>query len=789
MIQMASDSHPSLRRGKGAWARMLDFFSSVWMGIALAAMLFIYCSIGSGVPQIRQSPLLEMTEFQWFHWWPFNALMVLFCVTLTIATIRRIPLRFINIGVLTIHSGIILMVVGSYYYFGTKVEGDAPVYRRQVRIELPGLVKPQTLPVLPGADAQVPAGPDVWKFSIQSTNTDWPILSDEHKGETAYAVNVAVTPPTGEPFVRQLLAGYEQYTEDVIPGKGRAIKSLGRKLVDEKLKLTLEYEPQDYFHIMDTWALFVRRVGATEWSQRVIDGLPRYHDHVAAREQVFVDEGTPLTLRALDLPVSPAQGAGDALGERSVRVTGYLRHAQLERRWRDGGDRLNPVIRVSMVSADAAVQSHELMAFDREHHALGNGLVQFLWLEDAAKVADLPKDARALLNIDVPESNIAQAVPIIDETVSGRDGAFTPLGDSGFAYRILGVQDRLALPNRATPVSIAMVEIRSPEGTFRRWVSDDDQLTRDLHGEGADPHAVESKAPDPRIRMRYQPSSAPLMIVGHPAGLRMVFNGAQGRALDKAVQPGESVEIVPGLAVRVDGLWKNAVPEVRPYIVPPERRDRKADESYAMIRVQVDTGRGVESRWLSYNAYALPNENYAYAGRFAYSPERFRLADGSTVEVMFSRERMKLPHPIALEEFELDTHLGGFTGSVSTIRNYVSRLRFLDNGKWSDTRTITVNNPTEYGGFWYFQSMWDRPQNQNPGGGMNYTGLGVGNRHGVYIQLAGCCFAVAGMIFAFYVKPVLKRRRAMSSRSKITGQYDKMESHEVVAQHPEAVEV
>jgi hypothetical protein len=35
----------------------------------------------------------------------------------------------------------------------------------------------------------------------------------------------------------------------------------------------------------------------------------------------------------------------------------------------------------------------------------------------------------------------------------------------------------------------------------------------------------------------------------------------------------------------------------------------------------------------------------------------------------------------------------------------------------------------------------------------------VGNRNGVWIQLAGCVVAVVGMMYAFYVKPVLKRRQ------------------------------
>ena len=35
----------------------------------------------------------------------------------------------------------------------------------------------------------------------------------------------------------------------------------------------------------------------------------------------------------------------------------------------------------------------------------------------------------------------------------------------------------------------------------------------------------------------------------------------------------------------------------------------------------------------------------------------------------------------------------------------------------------------------------------------------VGNRHGVYTQLAGCCISVVGMLYAFYVKPIIRRRR------------------------------
>jgi len=743
---------------------LLDLLSNVWFGMFWAVLLFVYCSIGSAIPHIRQLPSLEMTEFEWFHWWPFNALILMFCLCVVVTTLRRIPLRTVNYGVWMIHTGLIVLCAGSYYYFMTKVEGDAPVFRRRVKIELPTLESPEYLLAVPGNEKTVEAAGKPWRFQIQSTDTDWPILSEEDKGKKAYAVNVAVTPPEGDGFVRQMLAEFPQYTEDVIPGKGRAIKSLGRKLVDEQLQLSLDLEPQEYFHIMDSWALFVRRVGDKEWIERPIHGMPRYHDHIGSRELVFTEPGDMTPLRALDLVVPAQEPSKDPLADASVRVTSYLRYAQMQRRYQEGGDRLNPVLQVSMLSAGGEKQSFELAALDPSHNTAIDGNLRFLWVADSSRLEALPKDSRAVVRIRVPEQNVSLEVPLTPRTFSM---PMTPIEGTPFAYRITGTHDGLSIPGKDVPLSIAVVEVQTPEGTFKRWVADSPESTRDLPGDGDDPHATDAKRTDPRIEMTYQPGSAPLLFAAHPGGLYFAFNGASGRSITRDAKPGDVIEVIPGVSIRVDDFHANAVADVRPYIVPPASRQRNTDETFAMIRLEVGTGANVQTRWLNFNAYAFEDDQYAYSGRFAFSPERFRLSDGSMVEVLFSRQRMKLPTAIALQDFELDTHLGGYSGNVSTIRNYLSRLRFFDGGKWTDTKTIAVNDPTDFGGFWYFQSMWDRPSPQNPRGGMNYTGLGVGNRQGVYIQLAGCCLMVVGMLYAFYVKPVLKRRRQEQSRARI----------------------
>ncbi|RME38836.1 MAG: hypothetical protein D6788_06625, partial [Planctomycetota bacterium] len=224
--------------------------------------------------------------------------------------------------------------------------------------------------------------------------------------------------------------------------------------------------------------------------------------------------------------------------------------------------------------------------------------------------------------------------------------------------------------------------------------------------------------------------------------------------------------------------------EIRPFIVPPASRDRDAGETFSMIRLEVADGGERQVRWVPFHQYALPSDDYAYAGRFRYAPVTFRAPDGTTVEVMFSRERLPLPAPVALEDFQLDTHIGGYTGQALTIRNYISKLRFLKDGKWTEPRTVRVNGPTEFGGYWYFQSMWDKPPNGMPQGGMNYTGLGVGNRNGVYVQLFGASLAVAGMIFSFYIKPVLRRKEEAREAQRLPGT-----PKESVARAPTAVPV
>ena len=66
----------------------------------------------------------EMTELEFFSWWPMKLLLGIFVLNMFWATIRRIEFKFINLGVLSVHSGIIILAIGSMFYGNAKQEGD-----------------------------------------------------------------------------------------------------------------------------------------------------------------------------------------------------------------------------------------------------------------------------------------------------------------------------------------------------------------------------------------------------------------------------------------------------------------------------------------------------------------------------------------------------------------------------------------------------------------------------------------------------------------------------------------
>jgi len=744
---------------------VLGLFSSVWFGIVIMTLIFVYASLGSAYPPLRQHWWLEMTEFEFFHWWPFDLLIGLLVANLVVTTVRRIRFNRINAGVWMIHTGIVTLALGSVYYFGTKLEGDTPIFRRQAVIRVPGQVEPVRMLIRPGNHAMAGAGDNAYHFEVVNIQPEYGLRSAGHEGEQAYSVQISVQTPTQQ-FIRQVLAGYPEFTEDVIPGKGRAVKETGKALLDETLDIQLEYAPQDEFFLMDSAALYVRPRGSSEWKQRPIEDLPHYHERIASRGEVWMPPGENIPIRPIDLTVPPGPDGDDPLAGYNVHVTGFLRYAFESERWLPGGDRLNPVCRLRLEADVGQPRDYELVAFDPQAGQAEDGHLVFRWVEseEEAKAA-AAATSESVLSIRVPDKSVTLAVPIAAPEADEKERPHQPIEGTEYAYRVQNVFNHLAIPSgrlKDRTVSVAVVDIRKGEREFTRWVADIPEATRDIT---ADTH--EATEMDTGITLTYQPGNPAVLTVlagPDPLGVRFLHRLDDGTLADRVVKLGERVALAEGIRATVQELIPQARREVRPAIVPEHERDRDARQSFSMIQVEVSRSDWSTDLWLPFNHYALPDGQYGVPGRIAYQPKTIRLPDGRRVELLFSRQRRPLPNPVVLERFTLDTFQGGLSGSNGNVRDYISQLRFSDgSGGWSQPVEMRSNRPATNGGFWFFQSTWDPPSQSSAG--MNYTGAGVGNRNGVYVQLAGCCLAVTGMIYAFYFKPVLIRRRQKAARA------------------------
>ncbi len=527
-----------------------------------------------------------------------------------------------------------------------------------------------------------------------------------------------VESPTGERFIRQVIAGHPEYTEDLVftqdpeqPMK-RSVKIDGNPIVDESLRLELGYQSQEWFYlkhdIAKNWALYVRRPGEREWTERPIDGLPLYNDYIADRSWVFQSEGAAaMPIDPIDLEV-PAASEADPAPSTTFEISGYLRYALERSRILAGGpqDPFNPTAFLSITSDRGERSEYRLQALDPEGRRADGGLLAFRSVDSEAAFADILTEP--MLRFEIPSLGFVEDAPIRSVLLAQEDLGFTDLGETGYAYRVAAVQDEIPLSSGVA--SIAILEIRTPDAKIvRRWVFDDPRLTRDVGPDMAGPSHGGPALIEDSIDVQYRPGTGmallTLVVGPEPERLRLVntIGTEKPEALDIGV--GRGVEVPGGLTVLLDRYMPRARIESKPFIVPPNQRDRDAGTHFAMIRVAAPGG---EPQWLRFHQYAFEGPE-DYLRRFRFEPQRMRLADGSEVEVLFSRKRMKLPAEIALEEFILTAHVGGFTGESGSIRNWTSLIRFETEDGWTEPQRVSVNDPVAYGGYSYFQAQWDPP--------------------------------------------------------------------------------
>jgi len=434
------------RRWTTPFVRIADILGSLWFGVVLMVLVFLYSWLGSAGTApfhewfVRQT--FEKTEMEWFAWWPFQLLVGLLAVSLALATVRRIRFDLPNLGVWAVHAGVLVLLLGAVIYFGRKVEGDMLVFRRTAVLAAGGA--PVELPLQAGAEAVVAAA-DGGSYRVQITdlNPEYTLLTGAEAGRKVFAAQLAVQPfgvdgRARDTFVRQVLVDYPQFTEDVLPGRGRAAKVLGRSLVDEALQVTLAYAPTQRIFLANRAALHVRLADdGRPWAELPLPDLPRYRERLASWDDVWTAPGDTLPApEALALDSEPKSGGAPLPSGVRVRVTGFLPFAVLQERVEAGGEGGAPLLRAS-IELGEQVFTPTLVADDAQHGetTLGDGLfdVRFRWLADRAELERWMHPPTPTVLLRVPALDLERVVTLT-ELMAG------PVELAGSGYTIEGLR-------------------------------------------------------------------------------------------------------------------------------------------------------------------------------------------------------------------------------------------------------------------------------------------------------------------------------------------------------------
>jgi hypothetical protein len=119
-----------------------------------------------------------------------------------------------------------------------------------------------------------------------------------------------------------------------------------------------------------------------------------------------------------------------------------------------------------------------------------------------------------------------------------------------------------------------------------------------------------------------------------------------------------------------------------------------------------------------------------------------------------------MPAALRLKNFEMVPYAGALATANSLFRDFRSTLELTDPDGDTQTQVASLNSPVYYdhGNWIFFQAGYD-PDGQS-------STIGVGNRPGVNIMLAGCIMIVAGLLYSFYVKPIVIRRMKQAALAK-----------------------
>jgi hypothetical protein len=689
--------------------------------------------------QLRRLSGVEMSELEFYAWWPLKLILVLFVINMIVTTLRRIEFTLPRLGVLMVHTGIVTLALGSMYYASNKQEGDVLLIAGSLE-----------------AGGQTAPGRPETGFYDNTQSAIW-ITKDPAQG--------------WEQRRLPLIPRYSDYNLLAVPGASLPD-------FDDRLPAGMTPTPT-----MLKTAAAHRHRDHGPLSIEVPHEYPRL-----GREPGFVDDDIRMRIVgyasyaqletrwvADDRPASVSE---PAMSMREVEAVlagpGQPGEAAPTKTWQLVPE--SPVHR-----ADAL----DLMSVEYTR-----GISASRWLDLQAV---LPARARHGLVVEVGSFKGVLAAEA-DRVVT--------IGDTGWSVRVKQLSPRPIMPivtpgYRGAESSVAVLEVTPPSSSgataFERWVySRYPELTQDLtlpSGAEQAPNAAPVRTPaSGAIRIAYIDASRLSVIFDERSdgSVRALVRLPSAPAVvTEQVKPGDSVQVAPALSLRLGKRLERARRVEVPVVVHPHDRDKDniGNHKAAAIALEVRAGSGApETLWLPFTQYLSAGQE---------TMRTLTLSDGRSVTLAFGRVRHEFepamsvrlldfemtpyPHSSQPRDFKSEVlvssrwngvykdepaktslnepllvrtpfvpredvprlaNLVGWTLSLIAPNQYKFSQSGWDQGGWSETKALVDAGTLE------------RPH-------ARFTILGVGNNPGIYIIAAGAVLMSIGIPYAFYLKPWL----------------------------------
>ncbi len=753
---MITKANPSACGGFHPLRAVIDLFDSIYLGLGLIAAILVYSTVGSAIPGARQ--VFELTEFQYFNHPVFVILIILFCTTLTVVTLRRIRFNMRNLGVLTVHAGLLIMCAGSLVYFGQKIEGD--VWLDPPTIRVVSLDRIRSGDGNPVVDQLVARKGEVWERDMPGIGGAHRIevVAVQHNGlRTADRVTLRVSSPNTPESTIELVSENDS-------AQHGHIASLSDRLA---LMLTPANEV-DYFYDDTTPSLIVAEgSNRDEWPRFKLPQLPYYNERFVesapaegAPAQVTGSDGKPIASRRTmpvplierwRMPIKLIE-AGTAYAKDwgvTLEIDGYLPYVELINQPAPGGQEVRPIARMEMRFPQASQEQWFVAGMpDQNLHEFGDGsIAEFRWIGDETSINPewtRSVSGRHVLDIHVKDKDIRLSLDV-------KAGQVIPIEGTDYTLTVREIQPSWPLMTKGfegARTAIARVIIKTPAAEFERSVLDRfPQLNqdRDMQGQKVDPTR---DIVDDNIELRYVAAERDryLLVAGQNLSPTLIYTAAGGRREMQVLKAGETFSRRPGVTLALKDLIERPTFEKVPLVVPEARRRSLMDVRRQMsaIRLHLATEDGKWSRrvWIPFSHYNTDNFLERTVPTVVTGIPRI-----GQLSFIYGRTTRPLPTTLALEQLETKYYPGREQAS-----EWTSFFRYRDpETQQAREGRAHLNNTFTIGDWTFFQS-------QAPQDGKSWTVLGVGNRHGVMTMLAGCTLISLGMIYAFSVKPVLVRR-------------------------------